>query len=105
MLKNAKKLLFIACLLIAVFAVAHFALAADFWGGDTNGEAFANNAGLPGAVTDLRVIIANVIRIALGFLGILAVLIIIYAGFLWMTAAGNEERIEKAKKVLTGGLI
>ncbi|MDD2758570.1 MAG: hypothetical protein PHD72_04370 [Patescibacteria group bacterium] len=59
--------------------------------------------GLP--ATDIRQIIANIIRIALGLVGIVLVVIIIYGGFLWMTAGGNEEQIGKAKKVLTNAVI
>ncbi len=59
--------------------------------------------GLP--ATDIRLIIANIIRIALGLVGIVLLVIIIYGGFLWMTAAGNEEQIGKAKKTLTNAVI
>ena len=54
---------------------------------------------------DPRVIIASVIRVALGFLGIVAVIIIILGGFKWMTAAGNEDKIDEAKKLITAGVI
>lgn len=52
------------------------------------------------ASTDIRVVIANVIKVALGLLGIIFVLLVIYGGFLYMTAGGNEEQIASAKKVL-----
>lgn len=39
-------------------------------------------------------------QILLGFLGLAGVVMIIYGGFMWMTAAGNEERITKAKGIL-----
>ncbi len=54
---------------------------------------------------DPRETIANVIRIALSFLGIVAVLIVLWGGVLWMTAAGSDEKVEMAKKVLFSGLI
>lgn len=54
---------------------------------------------------DPRVIIASVIRVVLGFLGIIAVVIIILGGFKWMTAAGNEDKIDEAKKLITAGVI
>ncbi len=54
--------------------------------------------GLP--ATDIRLVVANIIRIALGLLGIVALVLIIYAGYLWMTAGGNEEQIASAKKFL-----
>ena len=54
---------------------------------------------------DLRVSIARTIRIILGFLGIIAVVIVIWSGLRWMTAGGNEDKITKAKGILIAGLI
>jgi phage shock protein PspC (stress-responsive transcriptional regulator) len=53
-----------------------------------------------GKTTNLKRTIANIINIALGFLGVIAVVIIIYAGFKWMTAGGNEESVSAARKML-----
>ena len=53
-----------------------------------------------GAYNDPRSMTMSVIRIAMGFLGTLFLVLTIYAGFLWMTAGGAEENIEKAKKLL-----
>jgi hypothetical protein len=55
--------------------------------------------------TDPRTIASNIIKIALGFLGILAVVIILIGGFKWVTAAGNEDSIADAKKILVAGVI
>ncbi|MDP3964364.1 MAG: Ig-like domain-containing protein [bacterium] len=41
----------------------------------------------------------------LGFLALIAVIFIIYGGFIWMTAAGNADRIDRAKKIILGALI
>jgi amino acid transporter len=54
---------------------------------------------------DLIKIIFEVIRYLLSFLGVAAVLIIIYGGFLWMSAGGNPEKVEKAKKIITQAII
>jgi len=35
----------------------------------------------------------------------LAVVIILIGGFKWMTAGGNEEQVEEAKKILIAGII
>ncbi len=50
-------------------------------------------------------IIGRVIGIFLSVLGIIFLVLVLYAGFLWMTAAGNPERVEKAKKMLTQAVI
>ena len=34
------------------------------------------------------------------FMGSIALALVIYAGFLWMTASGNESKIEKAKTII-----
>ncbi len=55
--------------------------------------------------TDPEKITTNTMNWALGLLGLVAVIIIIFGGFTWMTAAGNEEKISKAKKILTYSVI
>lgn len=62
-----------------------------------------NETGLGNA--DPRILIANIIRVVLGFLGIVAVVLIMYAGWLWMTAAGEADKIDRAKKVLISAVI
>lgn len=54
---------------------------------------------------DLRETVASIINVALSLLGIVAVVIILAGGFMWMTAAGNEEKLEKAKQLIFGGII
>ncbi|OIP80234.1 MAG: hypothetical protein AUK20_01540 [Parcubacteria group bacterium CG2_30_45_37] len=54
---------------------------------------------------DPRGIAASVINVALGFLGIIAVGLILYAGFKWMTAGGSEDKITEARKLLVAGVI
>jgi hypothetical protein len=72
---------------------------------DTDTQQLPSEFNLPGDQTDLRGAIINVIQYILGFLGLIAVIIILYGGFLWMTAAGNEEKVGKAKQTITAGLI
>lgn len=50
--------------------------------------------------TDARTYIKNVVNFALGFLGLLAVLIVIYGGVLSVTSAGETEKAEKGKKAI-----
>lgn len=52
------------------------------------------------SATSPIVIVLRIIQVALGLLGIIAVSLIIYAGFLWMTSAGSEDKITQAKKIL-----
>jgi len=80
------------------------ALTADeLFGGDDTGAEFASTAGLGEA--DLVDTIAQIIRVALGFLGVIAVVIILLGGFKWMTAGGNDEKVKEAKKLIFSGII
>jgi len=45
-------------------------------------------------------VVGRAIKILMAFIGSLTLVLFIWAGILWMTAAGNSERLEKAKKVL-----
>jgi hypothetical protein len=49
--------------------------------------------------------VAKIIKIILGFLGVIFIVLIIYAGFLWMTSGGNEEKVKTAKKIITAAII
>lgn len=48
------------------------------------------------APTDPRILIARLIQVALSFLGIIFVVIIVYAGYLYMTAGGDSDQVDKA---------
>lgn len=53
----------------------------------------------PLGATDVRAIIANVIKGVLGFTGSLALLAFVYGGFLWITALGESKRIQKGTDI------
>jgi heme/copper-type cytochrome/quinol oxidase subunit 2 len=75
--------------------------AEDLFGGEDS--TFSDSAGLGEA--DLESTIANLIRVVLGFLGIIAVVIVLMGGFKWMTAGGNDEKVAEAKRLLIAGVI
>lgn len=50
--------------------------------------------------SSLPAFIGLVIRGILGVVGVLALLMFVYGGVLWMTAAGNQQRLTKAKNTL-----
>jgi hypothetical protein len=53
----------------------------------------------------LKIRVLQIIRILLGLLGIITVCLVIFAGFKWMTAGGNEEQIKDAKSMLKNAVI
>ena len=103
-----KKVVVIAMALFVltpVFAFSLPAIAADLdpWGSDQLKDNIQETTGL--GERDPRDIAASVIRVILGFLGIVAVIIILLGGFKWMTAGGNEDKVSEAKKLITAGII
>jgi uncharacterized membrane protein len=70
---------------------------------DLLGLQYAQESGLTD--TDVRTTAANLINVALGVLGTILLVLIVYAGFLWMTAAGQEDNITKAKGILSASVI
>ena len=47
----------------------------------------------------------KVINVFLGVLGVIALGLILWGGFIWMTAAGSQEKIDQAKKILKNSII
>lgn len=102
--KNTKIIKIAVCLFIAaiaVFLLSNSVLAAA---GPDVGLNYPAGTGLSNS-QDIRIIIAKIIRVIIGFLGVIALGLIMYAGWLWMTSEGNEEKIEQAKKLLTNAVI
>ena len=54
---------------------------------------------------DLKKSIAGIINVILGFLGTLAVLIILLGGFKWMTSQGSSDKVDEAKKLIGEGVV
>lgn len=60
---------------------------------------------LAGNETSIPNLIARVIKIILGLIGIVSLVMFIYAGFLWLTAQGNMEKIKKGKDTMLYAVI
>ncbi len=98
MTKKGKLFIFIFCLIVFLIG-ANFVLAqADF-----GTEQVAETVNL--AQADPRTIIGRIIQIALSFLGVIALILVIYAGFLWTTSGGDEDKITDAKRILKNAVI
>ena len=55
--------------------------------------------------TSLPLLIGNLVRVAIGMLGIVFLILTVYAGFLYLTARGEEEKVTHAKETLQRGVI
>ena len=92
---------YLASFLVFLLVPAH-SLLADI----QNSEIMTSVAESSGLATDsLPILIAKIIRFSLGVLGVLVVLIIIYCGWLYMTAHGEKTNVEKAQKIFRNAAI
>lgn len=66
------------------------------------GEGMLNPTDRPTDVvdTEFRTAVQGFMNYFLGFLGLIAVIFVIYAGILMVTAQGEEDQVEKGKKIL-----
>lgn len=54
-----------------------------------------------GGQTSARALILTIVNFFLGFLGLIAVLMVIYGGVMIVTSAGDPGKADKGKKILT----
>lgn len=85
-----------SCLALGITALAQ---------GPDIGINYATNLNLAGTNQDPRDAAVNIVRYLMTFLGIIAVVVILFGGFKWMTAGGNEDRVADAKKLIVAGII
>ena len=55
--------------------------------------------------TGIARIAGAIVRAFISLLGVLFISYTIYGGFLWMTAAGDQEKVGKAQKIIRSGII
>ena len=59
----------------------------------------------PMGTSDPDIIIGKIISAILGVVGSLALVMFIYGGFTWMTAAGSSEKVKKGKDILVWAVL
>jgi len=105
-LKSQKLVLIIPFLFLLIFF--GLGIAANVSAGavtieETGLETTAGQAGLP--QPELTALIGNIIRAAFSVVGVVFFILLLYGGFLWMTAGGNEEKVKKAKSLMVNSVI
>lgn len=101
MQKFSKYLLSLAILCVLAAPVVAMAQTNNLFG--TNEVSNGLNNSL--STSDPRAVVGRIINVILGFLGVIAVAIILLGGFKWMTGGGNEDKVGEAKKLLGAGVI
>lgn len=61
--------------------------------------------GESGAPQPLQLVVANVIKVALGLFGAIFVILIIMAGYKLMTAGGNDEKVKQSVAQIRNAII
>ncbi|PIT86478.1 MAG: hypothetical protein COU33_02925 [Candidatus Magasanikbacteria bacterium CG10_big_fil_rev_8_21_14_0_10_43_6] len=93
----------IPLLLIAIF-VAPAALAKG-----NLGDAVGNlgKSGEKAGTSEAQVenVVGTAINAALTLVGLIFLVLMVYAGYLWMTARGEEATVEKAQKIISAAII
>ena len=109
MLKKYRKLFFVLMFLVlaagqlSVFQTAGAAENINETIGDQMDD--LEQIGLPGEADNPLDWVVFLVRAVLGFMGLVFLVLIIYAGIKWMTSGGNSPTIEDAKKIITNAVI
>ena len=101
-MKTTYKKIIVLLLLLTFLAPLAVLAQSDIVNNLTNA---AIQAGLNTSQKDLVVLIGQIVKIFLGFLGVIFVLLILYAGFTWMTAAGDDDKVKKARTLIVQATI
>jgi len=108
-MKKYFKKIIILISLIVILVMPYFVLAAsDAYNNLEKVGSKEGNAPYQGITVgnnDLAGIVGVIIKAFLGLLGVIFLVLIIYAGFNWMTAQGDEEKVTKAKDTLQRAVI
>jgi len=98
-MKNLTKLttsgLFASCVVFA----SEVSAAVPGWNSKVDS---ANPGGVP---TNLDATIKDITNFILGFVFLIAVLIVLYGGLLYLTSTGNQDMVDRAKKTIFNGII
>ena len=104
-----KKTVFFAfLLLVAYILVPSIALAANPLNNNPLLNGVADGAGFNTDVnpdTIFTETLGTVVFTIVSFLGILFIILIIYGGYVWMMARGNDSDVDKAKKIIKDAII
>lgn len=106
-----KRLFYLVCFAATVLAIvagsftAHIAVSSASAASITPGNPLVLFEDAGSKPRDIRYIIANMVRVALGFIGIILLVLTLYAGFLWFSARGNEDQVSQAKAILRNAVI
>lgn len=105
-IKLFKKIIYSICSLLILLTMSPvFAQTYNFVDNSGLGKT-ANTAGYDTAAkTSIESMVGSIILALLSFVGVVFLGLVIYGAIIWMTAEGNEEKVKKAKSILTDSII
>ncbi len=99
-MKKILKIILILFIFTSIFLSYSSLVLATSGSGINNSVSLDNPLGTGDAAKSPQALIGKVIQSALGVVGSIALLMFIFGGFVWMTAAGNEQKVAKGKDIL-----
>lgn len=54
---------------------------------------------------DIRIFLAGLIQVALSIVGVIFFIMVLYGGYLWLTAGGNDEQVKKAQQFISRAIV
>lgn len=104
MLQSAKAKFITLASGISVFFIMTAASAQDLSKALPNVTDAGKKAGTDG-MSNFGTVVGTGIQVALSLVGLIFLISMIYAGFLWMTARGEEDQVKKARTIIMGSII
>jgi len=116
-LKTRNKIIFLTAVLLAFFIFTPFISAADVSGADKALDGLKKSASqgytgkvdgdikATGIMTSLPGAIGKVVGVILSLVGVAFLILMIYGGFIWMLARGNDQEVVKAKDLIQSAII
>jgi len=99
-----KKIVLALTISLSLFSFAAIA-AADQFGLKATADVVGTNILPQGGASTIPQKVGTVVNALLGFIGIVFFILVLYAGFKWMTALGNTESVQKAKDIMEAAAI
>ncbi len=107
-MKKHFKLVLSLLVLVALLVLPYFVFATSSSSPLSNLNTVATQGGYQQGASPqnlLPTVIGSIIQTALGLLGAIFIILIVIGGYIWMTASGNDQKMEKAKNYISRAII
>jgi len=92
-------------MLVSVFSSVCAVSAQGLGSAFDNAKTVADKSGWKTADISAESMMGKIINVALSVVGALFLALMLYGGFLWMTAAGDGGKVDKAKEIIRAAII